>query len=382
MTVTKFESIWTGTTPVTDYPELSKDLVVDVIIIGGGITGINAAYFLKSQGQKVAIIEANKIATGTSGNTTAKITSLHELRYAYLMKKFGKNSAQIYADANQWAIKEVENIINKEDIECDFVKAPAFTYTRTKRDLDRIKQEVEAAKDLNLPASFVTEIQNFPFGIFGAVKFDNQAYFHPRKYLLKLAEKINIFEKTRALDIKEGSSFCEVKTNRKNIRGKFIIIATNFPFYDPYGIFTKIYRTGSYALAARVAKIPDGMFLGAQGDDLSFRPHNEWLIIGGKHHNIDEIGNINERFNELVKLANKDFQISSTDYMWGAQDTMSLDQVPYIGKMPQAKRIFVATGFSAWGMTTGVLAAKLLTDLILERKNDWQEFYSPARLRR
>lgn len=386
----KFESIWIGTTPTTDYPELSKEIEVDVVIVGGGIVGINAAYFLKQQGVKVAIIEANRVATGTSGNTTAKVTSLHELRYAHLIKNFGKDSAQIYADSNQWAIEELENIISKESIGCDFCRAPAFTYTKVEKELDRIKQEVEASRDLNLPASFVTEIPTNPFEIFGAIKFDNQAYFHPRKYLLKLAEQINgkgsyIFEKTRALDIREEGDFCEVKTNKKDIRGRFVVIATNFPFYDPNGIFSKVSRIGSYVLAAKVSKKPEGMFLGTQGQDLSFRPHRdekeEWLIIGGKHRNIDEIGDINERLNELAKLAIEDFRVSSIEYKWGAQDTMSLDLVPYIGKFPATKKIFITTGFSTWGMTTSILAAKLLTDLILGKENSWKDLYDPVRLK-
>jgi glycine/D-amino acid oxidase-like deaminating enzyme len=367
-------------------------MAVDVVIIGGGMAGLNSAYFLKRQGFKVAVIEANKIASGTSGNTTAKITSLHELKYNYLKKTFGKANAQIYADSNEWAIRELEEIVREEGIDCDFVRASAFTYTRNEKEIEKIKEEVTVAKELGLPASFVSEIPSVPFKITGAIKFDNQAYFHPRKYLLKIAELINgggsyIFENTRALSFEEKADNCEVATDKFNLSAKFVIMATNFPFYDPHLIFSKVPKTISYALASKINNpYPKGEFIGTKNKDLSFRPHqdqkNKWLIIGGKHENTDMNKDIEENFEELEKLALENFKIKSIDFKWGAQDTMSLDKIPYIGQMPNAKRIFVTTGFSAWGMTTSIFSAKILTDLIIGKNNNWKDLYDPSRLRR
>lgn len=197
----KVESLWTGTTSSSDFPVLKDKLKTDVAIIGGGIAGINAAYFLKQKGLKVVVAEATYVAAGASGNTTAKVTSQHELKYAFLNNTFGKEKAQIYADSNQWAILELERIIAKESIDCDFHRLPAYTYSKTKKGVEKIKKEVEVACELNLPASFVDSVESIPFRIHGAIKFENQAYFHPRKYLLAIANKINkngsyIFEKT------------------------------------------------------------------------------------------------------------------------------------------------------------------------------------------
>ena len=186
----KIESLWTATTPKTNYPELASGIETDVAIIGAGIAGLNVGYFLQRVGFRVVIIDAQMIATGTSGNTTAKVTSQHSLKYEYLKNKLGMEQARTYAEANQWAIDELEKIITREKIECDFTRLPAYVYAMTEDGFLEIKKEAEAAKEINLPASLLKKIENITFPIIGALKFDNQAYFHPRKYLLAVAEVI------------------------------------------------------------------------------------------------------------------------------------------------------------------------------------------------
>lgn len=386
----KVESIWSGTTPSTNFSALSGKLQTDVAVIGGGIAGINAAYLLKQSGLKVAVIEATYIAAGTSGNTTAKVTSQHKLKYSYLIHAFGKEKAQLYADSNQWAIKELERIIAKEGIDCDFSKLPAYTYTRNRKDVREIKNEVKASTELNLPASFVGSVESIPFKIYGAIKFGGQASFHPRKYLLAIADKINsngsyIFEKTDCLGIEEGNNDCVVITDRGNVTAKFAIIATNFPFYDPLHAFSQMRHVRSYVLAVKTgSKIPFGVFIGTSSEDISFRSHvsggRNWLVIGGVHHLAGESVNAVGRYQKLGRCASEYFNAKSIDYMWAAQDSMSLDRVPYIGYYPESKRIMVTTGFSAWGMTTSFVSAKLLADIILGQKNEWEDIYSPSRI--
>ncbi|RJQ27998.1 FAD-dependent oxidoreductase [Candidatus Parcubacteria bacterium] len=388
----KIESIWIATTPSTNFPTLERNLEVDVVVIGGGIVGLNTAYFLKNQGIKTAVVEAGRIAMGTSGNTTAKATSLHGLRYAYLTEEFGKDKAQVYAESNEWAISELERIIKKENINCDFYRAPSFTYTKSMDDLGKIKQEVEVALGLGLPASFAASIPGVDLQILGAVRFDNQAYFHPRKYLLKIAELINsggsyVWENSRVVDIKEGEDFCKVVTSSVSLKAKSVVVATNFPFYDPNKIFSELQRSGSFVIACS-PKLPysETMFIGTRSFDMSFRPHKdkdkekEWLIIGARHGEAPGGKSIDESFEFLAGLAEKNFQIKSVGFKWGAADTMSRDLVPYIGRMPGSRNIFVATGFSAWGMTPGLVAARLLTDLILGKDNEWESLYDPGRL--
>lgn len=387
----KIESLWTATTPSTNYPSLKGKVETDIIIIGGGIAGINAAYFLKRQGLKVVILEATYIASGTSGNTTAKVTSQHELKYFYLKNYFGKEKTQIYADSNQWAITELKKIITKEKIDCDFHNIPAYNYARTKKDLEEVKKEVETAKELNLPASFVNQVDSLPFKILGAIRFDEQGYFHPRKFLLSLANKINrdgnyIFEKTQALDIKEKKGSCEIIIDRGKIKAKYAIVATNLPFYDKNEHFSKLRQMRSYVLGVKIDnKMPQGTFIGPRPEDLSFRPHeidgNQWLLIGGADHPAEKNIDAFRKYHELERMASKLFDIKSINFWWAAQDTMPLDKVPYIGFMPQSKRILVTTGFGEWGMTTSFVSAKLLTDLIMGIKNHWIDLYNPSRIK-
>ena len=386
----KIESLWIATTPSTDFPVLKTNIETDVIIVGGGIAGINAAYFLKNKGFKVIVIEATYVVTGTSGNTTAKVTSQHELKYYYLKNHFGKEKAQIYADSNQWAITELGKIITKEKIDCDFHNLPSYNYARTEKDLEDVKKETKTAKELHLPASFVNSVDSLPFNILGAIRFDNQAYFHPRKFLLSLANKINrdgsyIFEKTQALNIKEKNNHCEVITDKGNIKAKYAVVATNLPFYDKNGLFSNLYQMRSYVLGIKINnKMPEGTFIGPQIEDLSFRPHksgkNEWLLIGGADHPAKEKVDAYAKYQELEQMASKLFDIKNIEFWWAAQDTIPQDKIPYIGFMPDSKRILVTTGFGEWGMTTSFVAAKVLTDLISGTKNDWTDLYDPARL--
>lgn len=386
----KIESIWTATAAGTTYPTLEEDLEIDAAVIGGGMAGLNIAYFLTEQGLKVTLVETGKLAAATSGNTTAKVTSLHGLRYGYLTQDFGKDKAQIYADSNEWAVDKIQEIIQKEGIECDFYRAPSFTYTKNEQDLARIKQETEASLDLGLPASFVNNISGISFDILGAVKFDNQGYFHPRKYLLKIAEVISskgclIWENTQAQEIKEDADFCLVKTANASIKARYVVVATNFPFYDPSNIFSKLERLGSFVVAVQPKiEVPEIMVIGTRSLDMSFRPHKEkgekWMIVGARHE--EKFGNksMQEHFEILATLAHDNFKADKVGYKWGAADTMSRDKVPYIGKMPKSKNIYVATGFSAWGMTPSVVSAKLVTDMIMGEKNEWESLYTPERL--
>lgn len=384
----EIKSLWAATVPETKYPKLESRTAVDAAIIGAGIAGLNAGYFLLHDGLKVAVIDSRHVTAGTSGNTTAKITSQHFLKFAYLKDKFGLEKAKIYADSNEWAIKEAERIIEEENIDCDFIRLPAHVYSQTEEGLEEIEKEVAAAQELGLPASFVDHIDDVGFKITGAIRFDNQAYFHPRKYLLALAEIIRkkggiVFEETEALDIIEREN-CLVVTPTCNISARYVIIATNYPFKNISDISKPLHTSASYVLAARPGQpIPEGMFIALDGNRLSFRPHrsgkDEWLLIGGESYDAEQEENV-DHFTRLEKTASENFRIKQIDFRWAAEDTMTEDKVPMIGKIPATKNLFVTTGYNKWGMTLSFVSAKILADLIAGRNNKWADFYSPARL--
>ena len=184
------KSYWLDSTSETNYPTLEKDIKVDIAIIGGGITGITTALLLKNEGFKIALIEADKIAQGTTGHTTAYVTSQHDIIYSNLINSMGIEKAKQYADANEGAIDFIENMVKKYNIDCDFCRLPAYIYTTDENYIDTIKAEAEAAKSLGIKAKYIEKL-DLPFSIKGALCFENQAQFHPRKYLLKIAENIS-----------------------------------------------------------------------------------------------------------------------------------------------------------------------------------------------
>ncbi len=381
-------SYWISTTPTLNYKSELPKKTFDVAIVGGGIVGITLAYFLTKSGKKVIVVEANKILEGVTGFTTAKITSLHTLIYDYLINKFDKKTAKLYADAQQSAIDEIASLVKNLQIDCDFVRAPAYTYTEDQNQLDRIKKEVQAAKSLGLPASFTKETE-LPYRVKGAVRFDNQAHFHPRKFLLALARAINknrslIVDEVRVKDVKEGEP-SDVITEKGVIKAHDVVIATNYPILDRGLYFTRLTPKRSYVLGVYIeGRIPKGMYINIDNPLFSLRPQptdkGEMLIVTGFDYQTGRGDNNINYYEELAKITQAKFKLKSIAYNWATQDNDTVDRVPYIGKyLPYSKHLFVATGFAGWGMTNGVASARILHDTIIGKKNTWTEIFNPAR---
>jgi glycine/D-amino acid oxidase-like deaminating enzyme/nitrite reductase/ring-hydroxylating ferredoxin subunit len=382
-------SLWVGTTPETDYPSLAGDLSVDVAVIGAGITGLSTAILLKQAGARVAVIEAGRVASGVTGYTTAKITSLHGLVYHDLVKAFGEERAQMYADANQTAIEQVAALVAGGGIDCDFRRAAAYTYTEDPERVEALQAEVEASVRLGLPASY-TETTELPYPVQGAVRFDSQAMFHPRRYCLGLARQIAgdgsfVFEMTRATDVEEGTP-CTVVTPHGTIRAQHVVLATQIPFLDRGGFFAKTSPSRSYALAVRVGgAVPEGMYLSAESPTRSIRPHlageEPLLIIGGEGHKVGQEEDTRRRYEALEEWSRERFDVRSLEYRWSAQDYMPADNVPYIGQLTSgSEQIHVATGFKKWGMTTGTFAGIIIADAITGRPNPWSALFDATRV--
>lgn len=376
-------SLWISTTPETDHRHLAEGLDLDVAVIGGGIAGITTAHLLQEEGLTVAVIEANQIVKGVTGHTTAKITSLHGLIYNYLISTFGEEQAQRYADANQAAITKMANIADEHSIDCDFQEKPAYTYTRSAKQVSDIEQEVDAAKTLGLPATYVEET-SLPFPIDGAVRFDEQAQFHPRKYLLELAKQVAedgyVFEKTRARDI-DGTT---VRTNRGTITAEHVVMATHYPFKDTGHYFARMYPKYSYVLGLRTEEeLPDGMFYSTEDPFHSMRTHStpeeDLLLLGGQNHKTGQGGDNWERYQNLAEFAEEHFSVEAVPYRWATQDYVPMDRVPYIGEVRD--NLYLATGFKGWGITHGTVAGMLIRDLIMDRENSWAALYDPDRLK-
>ncbi|MGB9939845.1 FAD-dependent oxidoreductase [Methanosarcina sp.] len=383
------ESYWLATTPESNYPVLSGDISVDVAIIGGGIVGITSAFLLKQAGVSVAVIEADRIAKGVTGYTTAKITSQHNLIYSRLISQLGRGQAKQYAESNQEAIERIEYIVRSWGISCDFVRKPAYVYAGSEDSAQKILDEVLAARSLGLPAWFEDNLP-LPFETYGSVRFNNQAQFHPRKYLCALSREIegdgcHIFEKTRALGI-EGGEPVVVKTDRGTVRAGDVIQATHFPIVDKPGeLFKRLSQSMSYVLGMHIEEaFPDGMFINAEEPVRSLRSQpaegGELIIAVGEGHPTGHGGSAHEHYRQLEDWARSIYNVQSIDYHWLTEDVMPDDGVPLIGRLtPDSGHSYLATGFRKWGMTTGTAAAIILTDTILGKDNPWTEVYDPSR---
>lgn len=384
------QSYWMASTPETNYPGLEEDLHVDVAIIGGGMTGISCAFWLKKAGVKVAVLEANHILQGTTGHTTAKITSQHNLIYAKIEKQMGREMAEQYADANESAIRMIEKTAAENKIRCDFTPQSAFVYTQQDQYVQQIQDEMKTASALGIQAALVEEIP-FSIPIKAGLRFDGQAQFHPRKYLLALAEKIPgdqcyIFEQSRVVDIGEGSPYVVSTGQGKKVTAEKVIIASHYPCYNKAGLYVaRIYPERSYVIGIKAKdKYPGGMYISAEDPGRSLRSqvteHGELILVGGEHHKTGQGVDTQTHYEALIQFAGEHFQVESIPYRWSAQDCMTLDGVPYIGRFTShTPHLYIATGYAKWGMTNSIVSAMILRDLIVEGKSPWQDVYNPSR---
>lgn len=373
------------------YPNLKKDIEVDTAIVGGGIAGLTVAYLLKKAGQKVAVIEKDTIGSGTTGHTTGKVTSQHNLVYADLKERLGTARAKVYGQANQTAIAEIEKIIKAEKIDCGWERADNYVYTAQRDRLRQFKDEAKAAAHLGLPASFQTT-SPLPFKITAAVKFTGQAHFSAQKYINGLAKAVNgrgsyVFEKTQATSFQDGRP-ATVGGADGEVAAQNIIVATTIPTLPlaaraTYALLE--YPNSSYLVAGKPKIKLSGMYISPDDDHYSLLPvgkgAKQILLVGGQNH-IPGLGRAKHRQRILADYAQKHFGVKEIDYRWHARDYMAYDGVPLIGKLyPWSKYMYVITGFKKWGLSHSMVAGMILRDTILGQPNPWVDTFNSQRLR-
>ncbi|NMA36929.1 MAG: FAD-dependent oxidoreductase [Papillibacter sp.] len=367
------KSLWSDTVELPRYPALEKNIKTQAVVIGAGMAGILTARRLLKRGIETVVIEASHIGSGQTKNTTAKITSQHNVIYDSLIKKFGVEKARQYALANESAVAEYHDLIMDNHIDCDYEQLPAYIYSKTCS--EPLEREAEAALSLGINASFTTKT-SLPFPVRGALRFENQAQFHPLKFIKALAENLSIYENTRAMKVEEHT----VITERGSIQADHIVFATHYPFINiPGYYFLRMHQERSYVIALEGADIPEGMYLGVDNDGLSFRGANGYLLLGGGSHRAGE-NSKGGQYDKLSEEAKRLYPGCRVAYRWSAQDCITVDGVPYIGRYASDRPYwYTATGFHKWGMSSSMVSAMLISDMICGIESPYSEVFTPQR---
>ncbi len=381
-------SVWLAATREDDPPAepLTDNRTVDVCVVGAGIAGLSTAIELRDRGRSVAVIERDRVATGLTGHSTAKLTSQHGLIYDHLRREFGRRQASQYATVQEASIDAVEARIDELDIDCSFERQPSTLYSNSP---DEIEREVDAARGAGIDASYVTSVPPFERAA-AAVRFDDQAWFDPRSYLLAIAEELRadddaaLFEETTVTDVDPGRP-CRVRTENATVTARQVVVATGFPILDRAGYFARMTPKRSSVLAIRLdGRPPEGMYYRPGDPYRSVRSHRgeeTLLLVGGENHKTGQGGSTADRYRRLARWARERFPVDEIAYRWSTQDYTPNDKVPFIGRAgPGTANVFVATGFRGWGMTNGVTAGRLLAAELAGEDPVALELFSPLRV--
>lgn len=414
------------------YNKLEKNIETDICIIGGGITGISTAYYLTKENLKVTVLDMGKIGFQTTGNSTAKITSQHGLFYKYLKDSKGEDFARLYYDANEDAIKNIKKIVEKENIECDLECQSAYVLAANREEVQKVKDEVEVVRGFGGHAEYL-EREDIDKNLLilnplAAIRFKNQAQFNSYKYTIELAKicknlGANIYENTKVVDVRDEKDYYYLETeDGYKIKAKYLVITTKYPIINIPGFyFMKMYQSTSYGISIPVKeKLFDGMYITSTNPKVSLRMakvdnniikdvvdgnienyakqdkenrkrvkekqnskiDNEYvLIVVGADHKTGEKTDLSNSYKKLENIAKQIYPQGKVENYWNTEDCITLDKIPYIGKYSSMwENAYVATGFNKWGITTSNIAANIITDMIIGRKNIYEDIFISTRV--
>ncbi|WP_329129724.1 FAD-dependent oxidoreductase [Streptomyces sp. NBC_01476] len=385
------ESYWVHTTDSSRFAPLTDDLTVDVAVVGGGIAGLSTAWEVVRTGRSVVVLEADRIAVGVSGYTSAKVTAQHTLIYDRLRRRHGEEAARLYAESQQGAVGRIAAVTAELGLACDLEQRPAVTYSLDPADRTELRAEARAARDAGLDAEY-TETTGLPFAVAAAVRVNGQAQFHPRHYLLGVAADLakrggRIHERTRVTGLHEGEP-CRVTTETgATVTARDVVVATHYPVFDRALLFARMAPRRELVVAAPIdaSADPQGMYISRSEGKRSVRtaplPGGRRLLIVTGEDFTPGAGGVADRYRRLDRWMHERFPAAATSYRWAAQDNDPSDKIALVGPLhPGARHTYVATGFGGWGMTGGVMAGALLSELIAGRSPAWAGLYDPRRL--
>ncbi|MDR0912930.1 MAG: FAD-dependent oxidoreductase [Methanobrevibacter sp.] len=396
----KHMPLWLDIDKKVEFEELTNNIETDVVVIGGGVAGLSIATMLKKEGLNVVVLESNRIGEYITGTTTAKVSYTSSLIYSHILSNFGEDFALKFKEAYFTGFENILQIINDLNIDCDQKRVPFYILSEDESKTDILYNEVEALKKLNIPAKIVENIP-FPYEhIHKALVHENQLELNPIKYLYGLANFINdsicnsinntcnnmsyVFENSKVIAIENNNDFKIIKTEKAIVKCKNVVIATNTPIYDPDSVYKYLNQNKSHGLGIVAKKeLSNAMFV-------VFNPFHtlrsaktekgEMLIVLGEHHSIDDSKNRWDFYNNLKEYSANLLDIESIEYYWSGGDNLTEDKIAIIGQTSE-KGIYIATGFNSWGINTGMISAKIITDSILNVKNDYADIFSPLRFK-
>jgi glycine/D-amino acid oxidase-like deaminating enzyme/nitrite reductase/ring-hydroxylating ferredoxin subunit len=384
---------WIDSAELPQYPALQRNDAVDVVVVGGGITGLTAAYLLTLEGKNVAVLERERCAEIDTGHTSAHLTMVTDMRLTELAKSFGRTHAQAVWDAGLAAIAQIDTIVRDLDVDCEFAWVPGYLHCpigdQTNGSAKAFREEAALAQDLGFDAEYLEEV---PYVGGAGIRFANQARFHPRKYLAALARAITdrggvIFERSAATEF--GNRPLSVSANGHTLTCQSIVLATHTPLVGNAGMLgatlfqTKLALYTSYVVAGRVEKgrVPDALFWDTADPYhyLRLEQHRDHdvVIFGGEDHKTGQATDTNSCFDRLERTLVSMVGDVDVTHRWSGQVIETPDGLPYIGET--AERQFAGTGYSGNGMTFGTLAAMMAADRVAGRTNPWTELFDPSR---
>ncbi len=362
------KSIWKEFSEKKNFEKLNDNLECDVLVIGGGMAGILTAYYLQKVGRNVVLVEAHTIGSGMTANTTAVITAQHDTMYKDMIANNGFDVAKDYLYANLQAVENFKQLVEDEQIDCDFEITPSYLYSHK----HSLEDEVKALHKLGYEAELVQDI-DLPFEIKNAVKFKDMAQFHPLKFLYAMAEKLTIYEHTMVKKIDDHTAYFD----GGNIKFKQAVVASHFPFVNKHGMFfIKMYQARSYVMAIENADAIGGTYIDDREEGFYFRQYGDLLLVGKGEH---RTGMKTRAVNELKAFKERYYPDAKMKCMWANQDCITLDDIPYIGEYGNMPDVYVATGFNLWGMTGSMVSANILCEKLCGMENIYEKTFATKR---
>ena len=381
-------SLWSATATSPTFPPLMADQEVDVVIVGGGITGLTAALLLATTGKRVALVEARRIGSGVSYRTTAHLTEAVDTRYQAIESDFGKEGARLVAQSSRAAIDKISGIVGAFSIPCELVRRSGYLYTEKDSDVATLREEHDAARRAGLAVDLLGEAP-LPFATKAALRFPDQAQLHIVRYLASVATSAQakgamIHEESRVVAIEDGEPCVVHLEHGPTIRAEHVFVATHAPLNLVF-LQTKVAAYRSYVLAFRDVKIPDGLFWDTEDPYHYFSTFGidgvPYLLVGGEDHKTGAEANTGKHLDALSTWTKARVEVPEPSHRWSAQVEEPVDGLPFIGRNSMSEHVYVATGFSGNGTTFGTIAAMIVSDLVNGIVSPWADLYAATRIK-